>query len=107
MNERTARLRKKSLDAVSRISPERARLMTEFYAANEGLYPAPVMRAKSFHHLCEHKTIYIGEDEIIVGQRGPAPKTVPTYPELTCHSLQDLRILNTRPRRAIGSMTSA
>lgn len=98
MNERTARLRKKSLEAVPRISCERARLITEFYSANEGLYPVPVMRAKSFHYLCEHKTIYIGEDELIVGQRGPAPKMVPTYPELTCHSLEDLRILNTRPK---------
>ena len=98
MNERTARLRKQSLDAVPRINPERARLITEFYAANDGRYPIPIMRAKSFHHLCEHKTIYIGEDELIVGQRGPAPKLVPTYPELTCHSLEDLRILGTRPK---------
>ncbi len=33
-----------------------------------------------------------------MGERGPAPKAVPTYPELTCHSLEDLRILNSRPK---------
>ena len=56
------------------------------------------MRARSFHYLCQHKTIYLGECELIVGERGPQPKMVPTYPELTCHSLEDLRILNSRPK---------
>ncbi len=56
------------------------------------------MRARSFHYLCRHKTIYLGEGELIVGERGPQPKVVPTYPELTCHSLEDLRILNSRPK---------
>ena len=36
------------------------------------------------------------KDELIVGERGPAPKVVPTFPELTCHSAEDLRILNNR-----------
>ncbi|MGD0382533.1 MAG: trans-4-hydroxy-L-proline dehydratase, partial [Thermoguttaceae bacterium] len=98
MNERTARLRRASLDAAPLISPERASLITEFYQANEGKYSVPVMRARSFHYLCERKTIYLGEDELIVGERGPAPKAVPTYPELTCHSLEDLRILDSRPK---------
>jgi pyruvate-formate lyase len=98
MNERTAKLRRTSMDTAVTLSPERARLMTEFYQANEGKYSAPVMRAMSFRHLCEHKTIYLGEDELIVGERGPAPKAVPTYPELTCHSLEDLHILDSRPR---------
>jgi formate C-acetyltransferase len=98
MNERTAGLRQESLDAVPCISPERANLLTDFYQANEGKYSVPVMRAKSFHYLCEHKTIFLGKDELIVGERGPWPKATPTYPELTCHSLEDLRILNSRPK---------
>jgi trans-4-hydroxy-L-proline dehydratase len=98
MNERTARLRRQSLDTPPAISAERARLITEFYQANNGRYSVPVMRARAFHHLCEHKTIYQGEEELIVGERGPRPKAVPTFPELTCHSLEDLRILNSRPK---------
>ena len=47
-------------------------------------------------HLCRQKTIYLGPDELIVGERGPRPKAVPTFPELTCHSVEDLRILNSR-----------
>jgi formate C-acetyltransferase len=31
-----------------------------------------------------------------VGERGPHAKAVPTFPELTCHSAEDLRILNSR-----------
>ena len=98
MNARTAKLRQRSLDAAPSISPERASLITDFYLANEGKYSVPVMRAESFLHLCRHKTIYIGEDELIVGERGPSPKATPTYPELTCHSMEDLRILNSRPK---------
>ena len=98
MNDRTARLRQRSLDASPSISHERASLLTDFYQANEGKYSVPVMRARSFYYLCQHKTIYLGEDELIVGERGPAPKATPTYPELTCHSMEDLRILNSRPK---------
>ena len=98
MNERTARLRQASLAAQPRITHERASLLTEFYQAHDGKYSIPVMRAKSFLYLCEHKTIYLGDEELIVGERGPEPKAVPTYPELTCHSVEDLRILNSRPK---------
>lgn len=97
MNERTRRLRQESLDARPSVSPERAILVTEFYQSNEGKYSVPVMRAMAFHHLCRHKTIYLGPGELIVGERGPRPKAAPTFPELTCHSLDDLRILNSRP----------
>ena len=98
MNERTANLRRQSLDTPPSISGERAGLLTEFYQANDGRYSVPVMRARAFLHLCEHKTIYLGEDELIVGERGPRPKAVPTFPELTCHSVEDLKILNSRPK---------
>jgi formate C-acetyltransferase len=96
MNERTARLRQESLAAVPSLSPERAELLTAFHREALGRYPVPVLRAKAFHHLCEHKTVWIGPGELIVGERGPRPKAVPTFPELTCHSLEDLRILDSR-----------
>lgn len=98
MTERTTRLRRASLDTPPAISSERARLITEFYRAHDGRYSVPVMRARAFLHLCEHKTIYLGPEELIVGERGPAPKAVPTFPELTCHSLEDLKILHARPK---------
>jgi len=98
MTDRVSRLRERSMEAVPAISAERAIIMTDFYKENLGRYPPPIMRALSFKELCEKKTIYIGEDELIVGERGPGPMLVPTYPELTCHSLEDLEVLNTREK---------
>ena len=98
MNPRTARLRQESLDAVPTISAERALLLTEFYRENLGRLSTPLLRARSFLHLCANKTLYLGEGELIVGERGPLPKAVPTYPELTCHSVEDLTVLDSRPK---------
>ncbi|MHC4179944.1 MAG: trans-4-hydroxy-L-proline dehydratase, partial [Planctomycetota bacterium] len=92
-------LRRQSIEAKPYISTERAELVTEFYKGD--LPPqvsTPVCRALAFKHLLEHRTIYIGDGELIVGERGPAPKATPTYPELCCHSLDDLRILSRRQR---------
>lgn len=97
MNDRVARLRQQSLDAKAWVSSERAELMTEFYQDLRGL-SFPMQRALAFRHLLENKTIYIGDGELIVGERGPAPKATPTYPELCCHSLQDLDVLNSREK---------
>jgi formate C-acetyltransferase len=55
------------------------------------------MRALVFKHVLEHKAICIEDGELIVGERGPAPRATPTYPEICCHSLEDLTILHTRP----------
>ncbi len=98
MNARTEALRRLSLETPPSISAERALLLTEFYRDHEGRFSVPVMRARSFLHLCERKEIYLGEGELIVGERGPAPKAVPTFPELTCHSVEDLRILDSRAK---------
>ncbi|MDP4185886.1 MAG: pyruvate formate lyase family protein, partial [Bacteroidota bacterium] len=99
MNERIQKLREQSLNAINRISAERAILVTEFYKdkAYEGL-SVPVRRAKAFEYILKHKTICINEGELIVGERGPAPKATPTYPEICVHSLQDLEILDSRPK---------
>lgn len=96
MNERIGRLRKLSFEAEPSLSIERALIETRFYKENYGKYPIPVLRAMNFLEICRHKTIYIGADELIVGERGPKPKSVPTFPELTCHSVEDLHVLNTR-----------
>jgi pyruvate formate-lyase/glycerol dehydratase family glycyl radical enzyme len=97
MNPRIETLRLESFQAQPCISIERALLETAFYKENFGKYSTPVMRALTFKHLCEKKTIYIGDNELIVGERGPFPKAVPTFPELTCHSVEDLRTLDSRP----------
>ena len=99
MNNRIKKLRTQSLGAIPYLSLERALLLTEFYkngAAHK--FSAPIARAKAFKHIIENKKICINEGELIVGERGPEPKATPTYPEVCCHSLQDLDILNTRDK---------
>jgi|SRR5271157_530040 len=99
MNNRVRKLREQTVRTKPYITPERAVLITEFYrndAKNQS--SAPVLRALAFKHVLENKKIYIGEGELIVGERGPAPKAVPTYPEICCHSSEDLEILSTRKK---------
>jgi len=98
MSARVAELRRQSLEAVPTLSTERAELLTAFFKENQGLMSAPVRRARAFQYLLEHKAIYIGPGELIVGEKGPAPKAAPTYPELCCHSLSDLDILDGREK---------
>lgn len=96
MNQRIKRLRQLNFDTPTTLSIERALIETEFYKKNYGTMPTALLRAKNFYEICKKKTIYIGEYELIVGERGPRPKAVPTFPELTCHSVEDLHTLNTR-----------
>jgi formate C-acetyltransferase len=99
MNERIKKLRTQSLEAKPAISSERARLVTEFYGSPEARsLSAPLQHARAFQHVMENKTIVINDGELIVGERGPAPKATPTYPEVCIHSLQDLRFLNDRKK---------
>ncbi len=99
MNERIKSLREQSLNTEASISLERAELLTEFYKSGEpNKNSIPVTRAKAFHYLLTKKVLCINEGELIVGERGPAPKATPTYPELCTHSLNDFEILNSREK---------
>jgi pyruvate formate-lyase/glycerol dehydratase family glycyl radical enzyme len=96
MNERIRRLRDACVASLPTVSGERAELLTRFEKESAGDDSVPVHRAKALSYLLERKAVPIGDGELIVGERGPAPKATPTYPELCCHSLDDLRILATR-----------
>ena len=96
MNERIRHLRQKNFDTPTTLSIERALIETAFYKENYGTMPIAILRARNFYEICKKKTIYIGDEELIVGERGPLPKAVPTFPELTCHSVEDLHTLNER-----------
>jgi formate C-acetyltransferase len=99
ISPRVKKLREQSLNAVEKISAERALLITRFYKSDEAReLSAPVKRARAFEYLLKNKKICINEGELIVGERGPAPKETPTYPEISLHSLNDLEILNSREK---------
>ena len=96
MNERIRHLRQQNFDTPTTLSIERALIETAFYKKNYGTMPIAILRARNFYEICQKKAIYIGDEELIVGERGPLPKAVPTFPELTCHSVEDLHTLNER-----------
>jgi trans-4-hydroxy-L-proline dehydratase len=99
MNPRIERLRSRSLAAVPSLSSERAQLVTDFYRSGSARTEAvPVRRALAFKYILENKAIYIGKDELIVGERGPQPKATPTYPEVCVHSESDLEIIDSREK---------
>ncbi len=99
MNERIQRLRKLSVETEPSLSIERALHETAFYKENYGKHSIPMLRALNFLDHCQKKTLYLGDDELIVAERGPRPKSVPTFPELTCHSVEDFHVLNTRDQQ--------
>ncbi len=104
MNTRITKLRNDSLNATNRISAERALLVTEFYKSDLAQsVSVPVRRAMAFEYILKNKKICINPGELIVGERGPEPKATPSYPELSLHSMQDLEILNSRPKVSFKS----
>ena len=99
MNSRIKTLRQNSLDAIPCISEERAMLLTEFYQKDiDNDASIPVKRARALSYILNNKKIYIGKDELIVGERGPEPKATPTFPEICVHTREDLQILNDREK---------
>jgi trans-4-hydroxy-L-proline dehydratase len=104
MNERISKLRKQSTSIRPSISSERAILVTDFDKSQlaSGV-SIPVKRALTFKYILENKQICINEGELIVGERGPAPQSCPTYPEICVHSQQDLEILHSREKIPFSS----
>ncbi|MEE9496969.1 MAG: pyruvate formate lyase family protein, partial [Desulfobacterales bacterium] len=99
MNERIQRLRTSSLEAQPSFSAERAGLVTQFYKNGIAQKASiPVQRALTFKYIMEKKSIYIGKDELIVGERGPSPKATPTYPEVCLHTVEDLDLIASREK---------
>ncbi len=96
MNERIKKLRTQSVNTVPNIYMERAMLMTEAYKKYEGSVSIPEMRALAFKYFMENKTLCINEGELIVGEKGDGPQAAPTFPELCCHTLEDMQIMNDR-----------
>jgi trans-4-hydroxy-L-proline dehydratase len=102
INERVKKLRAQSEDTKPVLSLERALLVTEAYEKYDGKVSTPMLRALTFQHLMEHKTICINEGELIVGEKGTGPQVTPTYPELCCHTPEDLQVISERKKISFG-----
>lgn len=96
MNERIQKLRDLSVNTPVHIDLERAKIETDFYKENEGKYSIPVMRSMVLKEYFSKKTLYLGDGELIVGEKGKDPQASPTFPELCCHSVEDMTVMSER-----------
>ena len=78
--ERGQRLRKRVIAVDSRICIERARLVTQAYKEHEG-DPILIKRARIFDHVLRNISVYILEDELIVGHQASTQRSAPLFPE--------------------------
>ena len=97
-SNRVEKLRRQSLETPASISAQRAELITEFYKNHRKAGSTAILRAEAFRYLLEHEDIYLGEEELIVGEKGHYPKAAPTFPELCCHTPADLSLLDGREK---------
>lgn len=96
MNDRIQKLRDISVNTPVHIDLERAKIETDFYRENDGKYSIPVMRAMVLKEYFSKKTLYFGDGELIVGEKGKDPQASPTFPELCCHSEEDMIVMSDR-----------
>lgn len=93
MNKRVQRLKDKLQPDRYPICVEKARLVMDSYRQTEGL-PQIVRRAKATAHYLDNKTVFIEDDELIVGNIASKPMGLeagslgPTWPE---DDMQELR----------------
>ena len=73
LTDRVKRLRKESLKAEPHIWIDRAKYVTDVYKEHFGEVSIPVLRAMSFYEILKEKEIYIGDGELIVGEKGDRP----------------------------------
>ncbi len=82
MNSRVARLRAKNLSQCPEICSERAQIVTQAYEQYRDL-PAPLLRARTFEKIMREMTVWIAEDELIVGNQAKMAKGAPIFPEFS------------------------
>jgi formate C-acetyltransferase len=78
--KRIEKFRKKILDITPEICPERARIITDVYEKTES-EPIIIRRAKSLDRILSEMSIYILEEELIVGNQASKPRSAPVFPE--------------------------
>lgn len=69
------------------ICVERAQLITESYRETED-QPIHIQRAKALEKILDGMTIFIQDDELVVGNQCTKPRSAPVYPEFSCKWLE-------------------
>ncbi len=103
MTDRVKKLREESLSATPRLSMERARIETETYKKYEGTLSVPELRARCLYEYNARRTLWLGDGELIVGEKTEAPAAAPTFPELCCHTVEDILTMGRREQISFAS----
>ncbi len=76
------------LNTAPAICAERAVLITESYKETEG-QPMPTRRAKALKKILSGMSIFIQDDEILVGNQCSMPRSAPIFPEFSCKWVEE------------------
>ena len=94
--QRVRALREQSMHTKPRVCMERAAIITKVYRQYEGKVSVPKLRALALLHYMQERSLYLGDGELIVGEKSASPQSAPTFPEICCHSLEDMEIMRRR-----------
>ena len=93
---RVQALREQSLNTPPSLSTERAKIITKVYQQYEGKVSVPKLRALALYHYMLERSLYLGDGELIVGEKSQSPQVSPTFPEICCHTVNDMEIMRKR-----------
>ena len=98
--ERTRFLNERMRAVIPEICGERAALVTESYRRTEG-QPYIIRRAAALKDVLEKMTIFIDDEELIVGNHAKKPRCAPLFPEF---GLLDEKELDLMPVRKVDTL---
>ncbi|KJS19780.1 MAG: hypothetical protein VR72_17320 [Clostridiaceae bacterium BRH_c20a] len=96
VTQRVQNLRERLISYKPSLCSERAVLITQSYQETEG-EPMVIRRAKALKNILDNMTIYINEEELIIGNQAIKPRSAPVFPEFGTSWLEkELDTFNTR-----------
>lgn len=85
---RAERIKERFMAITPEICVERAQLITDSYKETEA-EPIYIRRAKALEKILTEMTIFIQDDELIVGNHCTKPRSSPVFPEFSCKWLEE------------------
>ena len=96
--KRCQRLRKRVIGAQSHICLERAKIITRVYQQTEGEHILK-RRAKALDAILKEMSVYILDDELVVGHQAGKQRSAPLFPEFAVEwILEEIEDFETRPQ---------
>ena len=80
MTERIQRLRERLFDQEPKVCSERCKIFTESMKVDVNK-PIAIRRANAYYNVLDKMTVWVKDDELIVGNQAKWPKAAPIFPE--------------------------